>query len=130
MTLWRLEGAHLPSQTQGQIVPEYYGGIHKDIPGYPLQVGYSARLADNCGADLTQTVLKLSGSDLDDIREALAPGMPVVAQIEDEWVYVTAFWESPWRMTVTRAYSATAAAAHPKGAEVYFIAPKDGSRPR
>jgi hypothetical protein len=121
MTLWRLEGAHLPSQTQGQIVPEYYGGLHKDIPGYPLQVGYSAPLADNCGADLTQTVLKLSGPDLDEIRDALAPGMPVVAQLETEWVYVTAFLESPWRITVTRAYSGTAAAAHPKGTEVYFI---------
>jgi hypothetical protein len=121
MTLWRLEGIHLPAQTQGQIVPEYYGGIHKDIPGYPLQVGYSAGLADNCGADLTQTVLKLSGPDLADIREALAPGMPVVAQIDDEWVYVTAFLESPWRITVTRAYSGTAAVAHPKGTEVYFI---------
>jgi hypothetical protein len=121
MTLWRLEGAHLPSQTQGQIVPEYYGGLHKDIPGYPLQVGYSAQLADNCGADLTQTVLKLSGPDLDDIRTALAPGMPVVAQIDDEWVYVTAFLESPWRILVTRGYSGTTIATHAKGAEVYFI---------
>jgi hypothetical protein len=121
MTLWRLEGTHLPSQTQGQIVPEYYGGLHKDIPGYPLQVGYSAKLADNCGADTTQTVLKLSGPDLDDIRDALAPGMPVVAQIDDEWVYVTMFLELPWRIIVTRGYSGTAIAVHAKGAEVYFI---------
>jgi hypothetical protein len=121
MTLWRLEGPHLPSQTQGQIVPEYYGGLHKDIPGYPLQVGYSAQLADNCGADLIQTELKLSGPDVDDIREALAPGMPVVAQIDEEWVYVTAFLESPWRIAVTRGYSGTTIATHAKGAEVYFI---------
>jgi hypothetical protein len=121
MTLWRLEGTHLPSQTQGQIVPEYYGDLHKDIAGYPLQVGYSAQLADNCGADLTQTVLKLSSPDLDTIRAALAPGMPVVAQIDDEWVYVTAFLDWPWRIVVTRGYSGTTIATHAKGAEVYFI---------
>ena len=121
MTLWRLEGASLPAQSQGQIVPEYYGGIHKDIPGYPLQVGYFATLADNCGADTSQTTLLISGPELDDIRDALYPSLPVVAQLEGEWVLVSAFLESPWRLTVTRGYSSTAITAHPKGAEIYFI---------
>jgi hypothetical protein len=121
VTLWRLEGTYLPSQTQGQIIPEYYGDLHEDIPGYPLQVGYSMKLADNCGADSTQTVLKVSSSEFVRIREALGPTLPVIAQVDGEWVSVTAFHESPWRLTVTRSVNGTTVANHAKGAELHFV---------
>jgi hypothetical protein len=121
MTLWRLEGTELPSQTQGQIIPEYYGDLHEDIPGYPLQVGYSVKLADNCGADLTQTVLKVSGPQLARIQETLTPGLPIIAQIGKEWVKVTMFQESPWRITVIRSVNGTTVATHAKGEELHFL---------
>jgi hypothetical protein len=121
VTLWRLEGAYLPSQTQGQIVPEYYGDLHEDIPGYPIQLGYSMKLADNCGADVTQTVLKVSSAEFTRIREALGPTLPVIAQIDGEWVTVTEFQESPWRLLVTRGVNGTTSATHTKGAELHFV---------
>jgi hypothetical protein len=117
--LWRLEGERLPQETQGVILPEYYGDIHKDIPGYPLQVGYAALLANNCGADLDDTTLLLSGPDLDTIQEALI--LPVIAQIDQEWVKVNEFLADPWRIVVERGYSLTVPAIHAKGASVVFI---------
>jgi hypothetical protein len=121
MTLWRLDGPQLLQDAQGQVVPEYYGGVHKDVQGIPAQVGYNSNLADNCGASTTDTTLRLSGPHLDHIRNAIYPHMPTVAQIGGEWVKVVNFLDDPWRIVVQRAYSGTGAVAHEKGTEVYFI---------
>jgi hypothetical protein len=122
MTLYRLQGATLPQESQGQVLPEYYGDLHRDIPGYPLQVGYAFTLADNCGADASQTTLKIAGPDLDQIFAALT--LPVVADLEGEWLKITAYTPVPMApdsITVQRAYGGTTAATHAKGATIQIL---------
>src|SRR4029450_6787089 len=61
------------------------------------------------------------GAALHMCREALGPTLPVIAQIDGEWVTVTEFQESPWRLLVTRGVNGTTSATHTKGAELHFV---------
>lgn len=117
----RLEGDTLPAEAQGAIVPVIWGDLVLDVPSTPVQVPWTAALADNCGADETASTLRISASDIQTLVDTLTLRLPLVAAIDDEWVLVTSFLTAPVRMIVTRAYGGTVAAAHAKGATVTFL---------
>lgn len=122
MSLRRLEGDHLPSASRGQILPYGFGDQLLDVPGIPLQESLAAQLADNCGIDDSTLSIKLSGPDVATLIETLTPLLPVIAQIDQEWVRVTGFLTGPVRATLdARGYDATDPATHQKGATIYFL---------
>jgi hypothetical protein len=122
--LLRLEGETLPRESQGRVVPWGFG-LLRDVPGIPIQVGYEAILADNCGVNETtsQPTLRISGPNLDRIR-SLVP-IPGVIAIDDEWLRYEAFLTDPSRLVISaRGLGATVPAPHPKGSRVLFVEPR------
>lgn len=117
----QLQGDTLPAEVQGAVVPAIWGDLVLDVPSTPVQVPWTAALADNCGAAETGGTLRISAPDIQSLLDSLTPRLPVVAAIDEEWVLVTSFLTNPVRMLVSRAYGGTVAAAHAKGATVTFL---------
>jgi hypothetical protein len=116
----RLEGETLPPEARGAIPPILFGDLLRDVPGIPVQVGWAATLADNCGIDASVLSLRLGGADL---AELLA-GVPAsgVVQLDNEWLAYSAILTGPVRLAIAeRGYRETEPAAHAKGATVYFV---------
>src|SRR5262252_1150039 len=118
----QLEGDSLPPESRGAIVPVIWGDLVLDVPSTPTQIPFTAQLADNCGATVGDTLLKISASDIAELVRRLTPRLPVVAAIDQEWVLVTAFLTGAVvQMSVSRHYGGTTAVEHAKGATVTFL---------
>lgn len=118
----RLEGDTLPQESRGKIVPYLFGDIVYDVQGIPLQVGFSATLATNCGIDdvVPVATLLLSGPNIQEIIRAI-PGSGVV-QIDSEWMQYIGKSISPPSINIgLRGLGTTEITAHSKGATVYFV---------
>lgn len=116
----RLEGETLPQEARGAVPPILFGDLLRDVPGIPVQVGWAATLADNCGIDLSVTTLRLGGADLAETLAAV-PAAGVV-QIDNEWLRYSKILADPPRLTIAeRGYRETEPAAHDKGATVWFV---------
>jgi hypothetical protein len=116
----RLEGATLPTESSGAIPPILLGDLLRDVPGIPLQIGYAAALAKNCGITATDMVLDLADADIVTTMRAV-PNSGVV-QIDDEWIQYRAKRTSPPGLLVeARGSGGTTAAVHAEGASVLFV---------
>ena len=121
-----LTGSHLPAETQGRSVPALCGDMFLDVPGLPLQIGYSAVLDELCGIDPVQGgVIRVAAPDWAIVAPLINARLPWVAQLDDEWVLYTGVMDNPPRMIIaTRGYGLTTAVEHGRGTTVYFVEPK------
>ena len=89
----RLEGDTLPLEARGAVPPILFGDLLRDVPGIPLQIGWAATLANNCGIDASVLTLTLGGADLAEVLDAV-PTSGVV-QIDNEWLAYSAILHRP-----------------------------------
>ena len=116
----RLEGDTLPLEARGAVPPILFGDLVRDVPGIPVQIGFAATLADNCGITASVLMLTLGGADLAELLAGVPPSG--VVQIDNEWLAYDAILTSPPRLTISaRGYRETDPAPHAKGATVYFV---------
>jgi hypothetical protein len=128
----RLEGDRLPDEAKGQIPPVLFGDLHEDVIGIPLQVGFSATLAQNCGIQTPDDdpplpagnpVIEISGPNMETIHKYV-PSSGVI-QIDNEWLRYSGFLTDPYRLAISeRGLGATEPAQHSKGATVLFVEAK------
>lgn len=128
----RLEGDRLPDEAKGAVPPVLFGDLHEDVIGIPLQVGYAATLAQNCGIQTpdddpptpaANATIEISGPDMETIKKYVP--VPGVIQIDSEWMVYSAFLSNPYRLVLTqRGIGATDPAPHSKGAQIVFVEAK------